>query len=508
MPTNFDVAPSDIHMALTEIVRYLGHSHIAIKSKVIGEKGQQEGHFTTIAIDKAEDFIALRNGKRQLWINLQKLKPEVAGEYISFKDVESYKNVYIDLDCEKPNGFKDYAATDAERAKALSLLPVLKEWLKSHGLKSGQELHTGNGCGMVLPIPEIKAEPVFIAKLATFLKMVKAEIPSADTAMFDPPRVIGIPGTINAKLETDDRKNHMREVVGAIPERIEDQALLDYVNSLEPDQGTLKTYRDKYNEPQDIPHEEQKETQTVGTMSEDVAERLQELFASEPSFKSKIFVPAPKGKRSTHEFGLCARLWEAGFNEDEIYAIMSSSPQTKWQERNETYRQATVNASIEEAKKHHNEAEELKELSLNDKLGSYGYDENGALAILDLVEVPDEDGKDTHLEKKIIWVSDCIVLIDTETRAKDVTEVTFSGHGARDKLNHSFTLPAEALADGRKFRAALINAYGTINKIGEIDYEFVQKLSHRYGHIRVIERIEVPCWKDRVPLIPRRRSQR
>ena len=226
---NCTIDPGD----LSEIVRYLGHYYIAIKSKSIREKGLQEGHFTAIEIDKAKDFIALRNGKRQLWINLQKLKPKVAGEYINFVDIESYKNIYIDLDCEKPEGMKDYAATEAERTKALSLLPVLKDWLKSHGLKSSLELHTGNGCGMLLPIPETKAEPVFIAKLATFLKMVKARFLAPTCAMFDPPRVIGIPGTLKCKLETTDRKNHMREVVGAMPERAEDQALLDLINSLE-----------------------------------------------------------------------------------------------------------------------------------------------------------------------------------------------------------------------------------------------------------------------------------
>jgi hypothetical protein len=136
---------------LPSFVRYLGHSCIAIKSIKTGEKGSQEGHFRTIEIIKAEDFITLRNGKRQLWINLQKLKPEI-GKYVSFIDIASYKNVYIDLDCKKPDGFKDYAATAEERAKALSHVPKLKQWLSLHGLRCGLELSTGNGAGMVLPI--------------------------------------------------------------------------------------------------------------------------------------------------------------------------------------------------------------------------------------------------------------------------------------------------------------------------------------------------------------------
>jgi len=171
---------------LSAIIKYLGHPHIAIKSIVTGKPGAQEEHFQAIAINKAEEFITLRNGKRQMWINLQKLKPDI-GKYIAFSDIESYKNIYIDLDCIKPDGFKDYAATEEERAKALSQLHILRVWLESHSLRCGLELHTGNGAGMVLPIPETKAEPVFIAKLSTFLKKVQADIPCTDPAMFDPP---------------------------------------------------------------------------------------------------------------------------------------------------------------------------------------------------------------------------------------------------------------------------------------------------------------------------------
>ena len=359
-------------MALAEFVRYLGHDHIAIKSKKIGEKGQQEGHFKAIEINKAEDFITLRKG-RQLWINLQRLEPEITREYINFTDVAAYKNVYIDLDCEKPEGMKDYAATKEERATALLQLPILQAWLVTHGLKYGLELRTGNGCGMVLPIPETKPEPVFIAKLATFLKTVATYIPSVDTAMFDPPRVIGIPGTLNAKLEKEGRKNQMRKVVGPIPERVEDPALLDFINTMQPDPAVLKTYQTKYNAPpDDAPLTE--DVGVVEPLSSDAAERLQELFAADPSFKADLHTPVPTGKRSEAEFHLCARLWEAGFSEDEIYGIMTSSPQTKWLERaTDGYRWDTIKRAVAKAEASHrgkkpNTEEESNDLTQDDVL--------------------------------------------------------------------------------------------------------------------------------------------
>ncbi len=242
-----------------------------------------------------------------------------------------------------------------EREKAISQIPILKQWLESHSLRCGLELHTGNGAGMLLPIPETKAEPVFIAKLATFLGMLKADIPSVDTAMFDPPRVIGIPGTLNTKLEAEDRKNHMREIVGPIPDRVEDQALLDLINSLEPDSKTLAQYRAKCNEP--APHEV-KNVVEVEPLSPDAAERLQELFVADPMFKSDLYTPAQIGKRSEAEFHLCCRLWEAGFSEAEIYAIMSSSPQSKWAERaTDSYRWDTMKKAVAKAEASHKKDE-------------------------------------------------------------------------------------------------------------------------------------------------------
>ena len=53
---------------------------------------------------------------------------------------------------------------------------------------------------------------------------------------------------------------------------------------------------------------------------------------------------------------ICARLWEAGFSEAEIYAIMTSSQQTKWQERGKDYRWATIRSAVAKAKATHIDA--------------------------------------------------------------------------------------------------------------------------------------------------------
>jgi len=325
---------------LASFIKYIGHSNFVIKSIVTGERGAQEGHFQAIRINRAEDYIALRNGKRQLWINLQKLKPAI-GDYISFGDVDCYKNIYIDLDCIKPDGFKDYAATEEERAAALSQLPILAAWLESHGMRHGLELHTGNGAGMVLPIPETKAEPVFIAKLATFLKKVQADLPCTDPAMFDPPRVIGIPGTINAKLETEGRKNQVRKIVGNIPERVEDPALLDFIKSCEPDPKVLKEYLEKCNTPFEQPPQTTEKPNSLSKNADSVIEKLNSLLSYHAGLKDLLSGKIDRfdGDRSRAEYSVCGSLINAGFADPEIdYIMQNVSKIGKWQEEDEHYR--------------------------------------------------------------------------------------------------------------------------------------------------------------------------
>ena len=88
-------------------------------------------------------------------------------------------------------------------------------------------------------------------------------------------------------------------------------------------------------------------------LSSDSVERLQDLFEADPTFKDEFYTPAPVGHRSDAEFHLCARLWEAGFDDDEIYQIMGSSSQTKWLERGDDYRWSTIKSAVAKAEANH-----------------------------------------------------------------------------------------------------------------------------------------------------------
>jgi hypothetical protein len=96
-------------------------------------------------------------------------------------------------------------------------------------------------------------------------------------------------------------------------------------------------------------------------------------------------------------------------------------------------------------------------------------------------------------------ISECALRIDTETAASGKTEYTFRGVGAVDKREVCFIMPAEDMAIHAKFKAAVINAFGAQNKFGKLSYPVVQESS---VNRRLKTRIEVPCWKDGVPLMP------
>ncbi len=100
---------------------------------------------------------------------------------------------------------------------------------------------------------------------------------------------------------------------------------------------------------------------------------------------------------------------------------------------------------------------------------------------------------------KLVSLSDCALRVDTETTANGKTEFTFKGVGAVDKREVCFTMAAVDMAVPAKFKAVVINAFGAKNKLGALSFPIVQDMS--LG-IRLMQRIEVPCWEDGVPLLP------
>jgi len=357
---------------LTRFIRFLGHERFAIKSVKTGEKGAQEAHFDLINANRAVDYIKLRNGKRQLWVNVNRLKRD-SKKFHDFDDVEAVTNIFIDVDAKKPDDKKDFAATERERGFALAQLPTVQGWLSTKGLKPGLGFKSGNGAGLLLPIPPTPPTPEFIARVASFLKIVRKEAEvDVDTTTFDPPRVCGILGTWNSKFEDEEegRKNHLREVIGEIPQRDEDEKLLEFIEGLTPDPDALKTWAEKFNQPPATEEAEPEPSEDAGEIDVDfVKEKLDTLLEADPTLQSLLdWTDEAKerhdGDRSDAEFGLVGKLAIAGFTDPQINWIMAYiSKIGKWVEEGEHYQRLTLrkiraNDAKEAAEKE--EEEEIK----------------------------------------------------------------------------------------------------------------------------------------------------
>lgn len=135
----------------------------------------------------------------------------------------------------------------------------------------------------------------------------------------------------------------------------------------------------------------------------------------------------------------------------------------------------------------------VKSVTLDSKFWEIGrFEPTGALVRI-------EPSKKDAMKKVAVWISDCVIWIDTELKNEDTTEYIFRGVGARDGREVVFNLPAASLADSKKFKAAVLNAFGGMNRMGELDFEQVQLITN---HIKHTIKVTSPRWNENTPMIP------
>lgn len=163
----------------------------------VGMKNQKD-------VDRVEAFIKINDGKHQLYCNVN---PCVTGAFGKPKDTDipEVMNLYIDVDPVKARGMRKHPATDAEIAD----IPIDKI-CNAVNRKCGTWIYvdpTGNGYRIIVPVHD--AIP---ADQRAFVHHIHALFPEfIDTQVVDPSRITGIPGTMNVKVETDERANRRRE---------------------------------------------------------------------------------------------------------------------------------------------------------------------------------------------------------------------------------------------------------------------------------------------------------
>jgi hypothetical protein len=134
-------------------------------------------------------------------------------------------------------------------------------------------------------------------------------------------------------------------------------------------------------------------------------------------------------------------------------------------------------------------------VSMASEVGTYGVNPiDGTVCTISL----HTDRKTGALIKVMRKISDCAVRIDTETCCDDMTEFTFIGKGAMDGRGVKFCMPAGDMALPYKFDVGVMNAFG-INDKGAMAYAICREMS--LGTV-FLKRVEIPGWKDNIPLIP------
>jgi len=289
--------------------------------------------------------------------------------------------------------------------------------------------------------------------------------------------------------------------------------LEDYPATIEKRPEELNAfYKKHFDEPERQQEPEHQESGQGPKLTDDQIISLASQAHNSPKFLKLMtgewesFPPKQDGRpyypsQSEADLGLCEILAFYTTDHEQIDRIFRRSNlyREKWDR--EDYRQSTIALALERTTEHYNDngnesnGPAIKMISKDHNNGAIGVCPDTG-AVKRVVEIEREDGTKN---KFLAWVSDCAIYIHTETRAKDDTEFIFVGKGAVDKREVRFTLPASSLAEPRKFKAALINAFGARNRVGELNFEMVQRISL---NPRLMERIEVPSWKEDIPLLP------
>ena len=345
----------------------LGHEpgNIVSMQALDGTKdGGERHHRYVTTTEEMLKFIEKYENGLQIYMMLNPVKPDTnLSKWPTENEIQYTHNIYLDIDCHKTDSvitdqkeLKFYAATAAEYEAVWSTVDIVNGWLTSRGFGRGYSDKTGNGIRFVLPIPSYDVSDPIVTKIFKFKtrnfydeieKNMKIKLDSVQ----DIRRITGIPGTLNKKLETETRKNRMREP-GEVTERIEDKALLNHILSLRPKQkgatgkGKAKPATGK------TPIIENTTKVHYSVVLNDLIKNDQEFVRlysgnlkedeTNRSDLEMIVVNKLIRKGYTHN--------KHGLNFDELDAIMKKCKIGKWADDTEHYKTQTYNSALDYCK--------------------------------------------------------------------------------------------------------------------------------------------------------------
>jgi RecA-family ATPase len=135
-------------------------------------------------------------------------------------DIIRYTNFLIDVDAKRPSGI---SSTDKEHIAAIKSAKKISRSLKKKGWPSPLMVDSGNGAQLIYKIDLKNTDQnKFLLKniLESLAQKFNSEKINIDTSVYNPSRLVRLPGTYNRKGEDSSKRPHRRARILAMPKSI------------------------------------------------------------------------------------------------------------------------------------------------------------------------------------------------------------------------------------------------------------------------------------------------
>lgn len=436
------------------------------------------GHYFTINPVK-RDLLARSNNRVKSFVEIT----------TSDADVLALHWLPIDIDAKRPAGI---SSTDKEHEMAISKSIEIQRWLIDENRWPANAFvlaDSGNGGHLCIRIELDLKDKHIVEKIIKKLDILFSnEIVHVDTSTFNPARIWKIYGTPCQKGDDISERPHRLAKILEAPENIEivKRSLLDALAGIE------------------TPNEE-----TAGWADQMDKDSTFDVIRYVESHGYKIVKTKKTGEYTTYVLDVCP--FDPSHTDHSAYISIHTSGmrsfkchhngcqgkhwkdlRARWepehnQKQEHTHKERPFTPEGEPDFNYVTKDSPPFTTGLNQETG----------LVMKVITKKNEETQETF--RVMQEISECALRIDTETTANNKTEYTLKGIGATDKREICFKFPAEDMSNPAKFKGAVINAFGAQNRLGKLTYQVVQDCSK---NIRLKTRIEVPCWKDGLPMIP------
>jgi hypothetical protein len=197
--------------------------------------GIQSGYYNDL--DKAYQDISNLWQKYTCYFTLQEINPMIVARnenhlsvtktVTSDVDILAYRFLHIDIDPTRPSGIQ---STNKESRVAIKRLMLVTEFLKDNfGFPKPIIVFSGNGVTADYKVQKIRVNDENKKVIHDCLEVLSAlfsdDKAKVDTTVFNPARIIKIPGTISAKgSNTEDRPHRLSEIL-TYPDKMEEVSI-------------------------------------------------------------------------------------------------------------------------------------------------------------------------------------------------------------------------------------------------------------------------------------------